>query len=99
MIELKIDNGNVKRLAVRGSTGTITTDVIGTISIVYASFYKNDKDCARAFKENVEAAIKDGLPWRIAKGIELDEGDKKDEDDIKKMLSMLDKIINKGKKK
>ena len=99
MIDLKIDNGNINRLALMGTTNTITADVIGTISIVYASLYKNDKDCARTFKEIVEAAIKDGLPWRIAKGIELDEDDKKDEDDIKKMLSMLDKIINKGKKK
>lgn len=106
MIDLKIDNGIVKRLGLMGTTNTITADVIGTISVVYASLYKNDKDCARAFKKIVEAAIKDGLPWSIAKGIKLDdddddekdEDDKKDEDDIKKMLSMLDKIINKGKK-
>lgn len=101
MIDLKIDNGNIKKLALMGTANAITADVIGTISIVYASLYKNNKDCARAFKEIVEAAIKDGLPWSIAKGIKLDDDDddEKDNSDIKKMLSILDEIINKGKKK
>lgn len=96
MIDLKIDNGNVKRLALMGTTNTITADVIGTISIVYASLYKNDKNCARAFKEIVEAAIKDGLPWKL----DIDFGDsEKDEGDIESMLSTLEKILNKKGKK
>ena len=98
MIDLKIDNGNINRLALMGTTNTITADVIGTISIVYASLYKNDKDCARGFKENVEAAIKDGLPWEVGEMIEVGDGEK-DEGDIENMLSTLKKILNKKGKK
>ena len=64
-------------------------------------FTKTTKIAQKAFKEIIEAAIKDGLPWSIAKGIKLDDDDddEKDNSDIKKMLSILDEIINKGKKK
>ena len=43
MIDLKIDNGNVKRLAMMGSTSTIIADTIATISLIYSSLSKNDK--------------------------------------------------------
>lgn len=101
MIDLKIDNGNVKRLAMMGTESTIIADTIATISLIYASLSKTDKNRGRGFKDIIEAAVKDGLPWSIAKGIKLDDDDEdeKDNSDMKKMLSMLDEIINKGKKK
>lgn len=99
MIELKIDNGNVKKLTAMGSTSTITADTIAAISLIYASLSKTDKDCGRIFKEVVEAAVKDGLPWKVGERIEVGDGEK-DEGDIENMLSTLEKILNKkGKKK
>ena len=99
MIDLKIDNGNVKRLAMMGSTSTIIADTIATISLIYASLSQNDKDCGRIFKEVVEAAVKDGLPWKVGERIEVGDGEK-DEGDIENMLSTLEKIFHKkGKKK
>lgn len=99
MIDLKIDNGNVKKLAMMGSTSTITADTIATISLIYSSLTKNDKKCGRIFKDIIEAAVKDGLPWKVGEMIEVGDGEK-DEDDIENMLSTLEKILNKkGKKK
>lgn len=96
MIELKIDNGNVKRLVAMGSTSTITADTIVAISFIYASLSKNDKNCGRMFKEFVESAVKDGLPWKV----DIDFGDsEKDEGYIESMLSTLEKILNKKGKK
>lgn len=99
MIDLKIDNGNVKRLAVTGTEITIIADTIATISLIYASLSKTDKNCGRGFKDIIEAAIKDGLPWKVGEMIEFGDGEK-DEGDIENMLSTLEKILNKkGKKK
>lgn len=98
MIELKIDNGNVKRLVARGSTSTITADTIAAISFIYASLSKNDKNCGRIFKALVEAAVKDGLPWEVGEMIEVGDGEN-DEGDIENMLSTLEKILNKKAKK
>lgn len=98
MIALKIDNGNVKRLAMMGSTSTITADTIAAISLIYASLSQNDKNVGRRFKELVEAAVKDGLPWKVGEEIEFGDGEK-DEGDIENMLSTLEKILNKKGKK
>ena len=98
MIELKIDNGNVKRLVAMGSTSTITADTIAAISLIYASLSKNDKKCGRIFKDIIEAAVKDVLPWKVGERIEVGDGEK-DEDDIENMLSTLEKILNKKGKK
>ena len=98
MIDLKIDNGNVKRLVVMGSINTITADTIAAISLIYASLSKNDKNCGRRFKELVEAAVKDGLPWEVGEKIDIGDNEK-DEDDIESMLSALEKILNKKGKK
>lgn len=98
MIDLKIDNGDVKRLAMMGTTSTITADTIAAISLIYASLSKNDKKCGRIFKKNVEAAVKDGLPWKVGEMIEVGDGEK-DEGDIESMLSTLEKILNKKGKK
>lgn len=98
MIDLKIDNGNVKRLAMMGTESTITADAIATISLIYASLSKTDKNCGRGFKDIIEAAIKDGLPWKVGKDIDFGDSEK-DEDDIESMLSTLEKILNKKGKK
>lgn len=94
MIDLKIDNGNVKRLAMMGSTSTIIADTLATISVIYASLSKNNKGCGRMFKELIEAAVKDGLPWEVGKTIEFGDN-QKNENDIESMLSTLEKILNK----
>lgn len=98
MIDLKIDNGNVKRLVAMGSTSTITADTIAAISLIYGSLSKNDKGCGRIFKDIIEAAIKDGLPWKAGKDIDFGDSEK-DEGDIESMLSTLEKILNKKGKK
>lgn len=98
MIEFKIDNGNVKKLTAMGSTSTITADTIAAISLIYASLSKTDKNCGRGFKDIIEAAIKDGLPWKVGKDIDFGDSEK-DEDDIESMLSTLEKILNKKGKK
>lgn len=98
MIDLKIDNGNVKRLVVMGSTSTITADTLAAISLIYASLSKNNKNCGRIFKELVESAVKDGLPWEVGEKIDIGDSEK-DEDDIESMLSALEKILNKKGKK
>lgn len=98
MIELKIDNGNVKRLVAMGSASTITADTIAAISLIYASLSKNDKKCGRMFKDIIEAAVKDGLPWEVGEKIDIGDSEK-DEDDIESMLSALEKILNKKGKK
>ena len=98
MIDLKIDNDNVKRLVAMGSTSTITADTIVTISLIYASLSKNDKNCGRMFKEFVESAVKDGLPWKVGKDIDFGDSEK-DEGYIESMLSTLEKILNKKGKK
>lgn len=98
MIDLKIDNGNVKKLTAMGSASTITADTIAAISFIYASLSKADKNCGRGFKELVEAAVKDGLPWKVGEMIEIGDGEK-DEGDIESMLSTLEKILNKKGKK
>lgn len=98
MIDLKIDNGNVKRLVVMGSTSTITADTLAAISLIYASLSKNNKNCGRGFKDIIEAAVKDGLPWKVGEMIEVGDGEK-DEGDIESMLSTLEKILNKKGKK
>ena len=98
MIDLKIDNGNVKRLAMMGSTSTITADAIATISLIYASLSKTDKSCGRRFKDIIEVAVKDGLLWKVGETIEVGDGEK-DEGDIESMLSTLEKILNKKGKK
>ena len=79
-----------------GSTSTITADTIAAISLIYASLSKTDKNCGRGFKDIIEAAVKDGLPWKL----DIDFGDsEKDEGDIESMLSTLEKILNKKGKK
>ena len=98
MIELKIDNGNVKRLVMMGSTSTITADTLAAISLIYASLSKNNKNCGRIFKEFVESAVKDGLPWEVGEKIDIGDSEK-DEDNIESMLSALEKILNKKGKK
>lgn len=98
MIEFKIDNGNVKKLTAMGSTSTITADTIAAISLIYASLSKTDKNCGRMFKEFVESAVKDGLPWKVGKDIDFGDSEK-DEGDIESMLSTLEKILNKKGKK
>ena len=98
MIDLKIDNGNVKRLAMMGTESTITADTIAAISLIYASLSKTDKNCGRGFKDIIEAAIKDGLPWKVGKDIDFGDSEK-DEGDIESMLSTLEKILNKKGKK
>ena len=78
MIDLKIDNGNVKRLAMMGTESTIIADTIAAISLIYASLSKNDKNCGRRFKELVEAEVKDGLPWKL----DIDFGDSEKDEGI-----------------
>lgn len=99
MIDLKIHDCKVERFAMIGSTSTIIADTLATISLIYASLSKNNKDCERIFKELIETAVKDGLLWEVGKTIEFGDG-QKDEDDIENMLSTLEKILTKkGKKK
>ena len=98
MIDLKIDNDNVKRLVIMGTASTIIADTIAAISLIYVSLSKNDKNCGRRFKELVEAAVKDGLPWKVGEMIEVVDSEK-DEGDIESMLSTLEKILNKKGKK
>lgn len=98
MIDLKIDNDNVKRLVIMGTASTIIADTIAAISLIYVSLSKNDKNCRRRFKELVEAAVKDGLPWKVGEMIEVVDSEK-DEGDIESMLSTLEKILNKKGKK
>lgn len=81
-----------------GTTSTIIADTIAAISLIYASLSKDDKNCGRRFKELVEAAVKDGLPWKVGEMIEVGDGEK-DEGDIENMLSTLEKILNKKGKK
>ena len=82
-----------------GSTSTIVADTLTTISVIYASLSKNNKSCGRMFKELIEAAVKDGLPWEVGETIEFGDN-QKNENDIENMLSTLEKILTKkGKKK